>query len=213
MFRSFLVLALASTALSGLVSTAAQAIPVQFGAALSNPTKTVDFTGLVDNQSAQSKYTLATDGITFTNLYGWSSFGSFTGSTPPVAMNATTTSSTPFTTFSMQFAASYSAAQFYLYYDGTLSGGVTITATLNGAAVTNGSFTVTSPWNSNGNDYFGFTSTNPFNKITVTTATPVLMFIDNVQLGAQAAVPEPRSAVLLLAGLVGLIVLRTRGTA
>lgn len=126
-----------------------------------------------------------------------------------------TDSDTPYTTFGLAFVTSVTTAQFYLYFDITdnepASGAaVTVTATLGGAAVRDGSFVITAPWSGGGADYFGFANSDPFDNITVTMTNASLMFIDNLQVGAPASVPEPASALLVMAGLGGIAVRRRR---
>lgn len=183
-----------AAAVLSLATVAAQAASVQNNSGLASPAVTVTFDEQVlADGTAITSY----QGLGFSPSLAYNSQGgaAFPGITGNYAGNNANTAS-PFNPFVISFGGDLTAAAF---------GVATNPATSLFEALNNGSvvesFSAATNFNGSGNSFFGFTGIT-FDAIRVTTGGDGQMLIDNIQMGT-AAVPEPSSMVLMLAGLAG----------
>lgn len=202
-------LGLLISVIAGLVAaTQARATPVQGTFGFASPSLVIDFSAI---SSAPNATTL---GVPITNQYAGSGVqftGLYASNTTEdqqvggaVVSPAAITDGTGITSFTITFSTPQTDAVFYLY----TTGGASIASFLNGTPVETATMAASS-YSVTGANYYGFAGSSGFDTITLTTVDTEVALVDNLQIGL-AAVPEPRSATVLAAGVAGLMMFGAR---
>ena len=181
-----------------MAATPARATPLQYSPGLTNPTTTIDFSGVANGTDVSTLY----NGVTFSNLVANTSQGNtLAPTTAPAAANYAGATVHP--TFTIVFTTPVTSAAFFLYTDGF---NTSITSSLAGATVE----TTSAGAFGSGDHFFGFANSS-FDTITVAVGGTGTALIDNLEIGGTAvqAVPEPGSAILVM-GFVGMAALARR---